>query len=477
MNLAVKLPHCINNHLSLLYAIPFSTLQQIIKSKPQHSKLYNTKQTISNMSEPSEERPTQSQSRSLAEPNEERPSCSNPQGRRGGQGGRGSRGSRGWGRVRQSQSLQRNPPRTAHQPPVQSQPSPNAQRGRGGRVRRGHLSRSAERWAHRFRRDPDRIVVRRETAQSDNLFPFPLLPDRMTVTREPGVEEILREERLEEDEVLEIQMEIEAGEALDSDASDASSETSADRPQVLTGAAFVAALPTVPRASLGDDEADHQCVVCRLPYQEDPVVTECRHHFERGCLQRWLSEDGANQNSCPVCRRELFQQVRPQRPRRLRMISGEDGVGTLPFEPLVVPGFTGRLSTADMRDRINDNRRSGALHDHRLYQALARDGAYLPPLPPGGVMLNMREDRAMFLELQRRGAFALPGMDAQFREGSPENPALTDADIYNLLRNAGADWCLHHNTWRRGGGYHLRFEAGGGMGRPQRGRLDPLESL
>ena len=303
--------------------------------------------------------------------------------------------------------------------------------------------------------------MRRETAQ-------PAQPDNSPTFMywEPGVEEILREDALEEEEVLAMEMEMDTGEASDSDASGAGSETSADRPQVVTGAAYVAALPTVPRASLGDDETDHQCVLCRLPYQEDPVVTECGHRFERGCLLRWLSEDEANQNSCPVCRRELFPQVSAQSLRRPRMILGEDGVGTIPFEPLVAPGLSGRLSIADMRDRINDNRRSGALNDHRLYQDLARDGAYLLPLRPGGVVLDMREDRAMFLELQRRGAFALPGMDAQFREASPENPALTDADIYDLLRNAGADWCLNHHAWRRGGGYHLRFGAGGGRGRP-----------
>lgn len=79
----------------------------------------------------------------------------------------------------------------------------------------------------------------------------------------------------------------------------------------ITGSRFVAELVRLPSEELKDASSDEECIICRAefgPETEDAVQLPCRHVFDRECLNGWLSEPGAGQNTCPKCRTELFVQ-------------------------------------------------------------------------------------------------------------------------------------------------------------------------
>lgn len=216
---------------------------------------------------------------------------------------------------------------------------------------------------------------------------------------------------------------------------------------IVHGSQYVAALPTVSLTELGDDEADRQCVVCRNTYGADPVILPCKHVFDKECLLSWLSEDEAHQNTCPMCRRQLF--------RKRNLGNGGNDVYTEGlFDPLVLhDGFEyirgpGRPSFGRLRAYVALRRRRGALDDRFQYEDLRNDGANLPALAPRQVILNIQQDHLLFQELQSQGAFTLPGMDLQFRAG---HTGITDEDIYEILRDTGADWCTEQGRWRLNG--------------------------
>ena len=86
---------------------------------------------------------------------------------------------------------------------------------------------------------------------------------------------------------------------------------------------------------------------------------------------------------------------------------------------------TGILLTADMRPE-------GALQDRRTDEEPRHNGARLiGNLDPLAVMLNYTQDLAMYRELQRRGAFAIPGMDAEYRSDN----VMSDLEVYEEQRD------------------------------------------
>ena len=79
-----------------------------------------------------------------------------------------------------------------------------------------------------------------------------------------------------------------------------------------TGSQFVLSLPTIPSNGLPERFHDQECTVCLMTYLEhitDTVQLPCRHVFHRVCLTAWLSENEANKNTCPICRRALFAKL------------------------------------------------------------------------------------------------------------------------------------------------------------------------
>ena len=241
-----------------------------------------------------------------------------------------------------------------------------------------------------------------------------------------------------------------------------SEETGAQTANSARGSEYVASLPTVPRPTLGHDEDDQRCGICYETYTEDPIKLPCGHRFDSQCLLYWLSEAHSGMNTCPVCRRELFPTQRNY---------GNDGLGDVlgmmamvqvqVFRPLTLRDRHGNLRAnfREIREIIADNRRVVALEDCRVYGRLIDDGALLAPLNPHTAVLSLEEDRAMFQELRLRGAFDLPGMAElfQYRHPSMETDEENrDSDIYELLRNSRAHWCVPHDRWRIRD-MHVRF--------------------
>lgn len=85
----------------------------------------------------------------------------------------------------------------------------------------------------------------------------------------------------------------------------------------------------------------------------------------------------------------------------------------------------------------------------KLYQELSHQDNDIR-LPPTrwfgddlGGALDWRQDRALFHELQRRGAFDYPGMRQHYVNG--DGTLKPDAVVFHELRDAGACWSLSHH--------------------------------
>ncbi|KAJ4359883.1 uncharacterized protein N0V89_000439 [Didymosphaeria variabile] len=50
------------------------------------------------------------------------------------------------------------------------------------------------------------------------------------------------------------------------------------------------------------------CIICTDPFSADhqPVALQCHHIFGHNCIKKWLHSGRGANNSCPVCRREVY---------------------------------------------------------------------------------------------------------------------------------------------------------------------------
>ncbi|KAK1261706.1 E3 ubiquitin-protein ligase RHA2A [Acorus gramineus] len=65
-------------------------------------------------------------------------------------------------------------------------------------------------------------------------------------------------------------------------------------------------LPVVRFEELGMNGGDESCAVCLYEFEGGEEVrrlTNCRHIFHKGCLDRWMDHD---QRTCPLCRTPLI---------------------------------------------------------------------------------------------------------------------------------------------------------------------------
>jgi len=248
-------------------------------------------------------------------------------------------------------------------------------------------------------------------------------------------------------------------------------------------------MPTFPPVAIADLE-DPICPCCYVPYgtsaaegemAERPVKTPCNHVFGNQCLETWLPN-----NSCPICRGELFPAPRSRLPSISQLIDNAalpplvigvyDGSFILDGETLseaVVNGFRdlARERAAHLQpgerqiifeerheqqppspneevtpdDRlflVEEVRRMVAQQEYRLYQRLHSEHVVLPgPRWTGPALqgtLDWRQHRELFREIQRRGAFNYPGMRQYYRDSNGE--VLRDAVMFHELREAGACW-------------------------------------
>ena len=109
-------------------------------------------------------------------------------------------------------------------------------------------------------------------------------------------------------------------------------------------------------------------------------------------------------------------------------------------------------------------RRTAAARDVKLYQCFIDHGANLPPLATPtstqsnkistDALLTSKQERALFRELQRRGAFQYPGMKDGFRDhnGRP----LPDEKKYAIIKDQGCKWNVDKG-WIKKNGRRVSF--------------------
>lgn len=80
------------------------------------------------------------------------------------------------------------------------------------------------------------------------------------------------------------------------------------------GSLYVAQRPTITLNRISSTLFDQGCTICLTAFDSkestrDVVQMGCifGHCFDRECINEWLSEEGANQNTCPMCRKEFFE--------------------------------------------------------------------------------------------------------------------------------------------------------------------------
>jgi hypothetical protein len=55
--------------------------------------------------------------------------------------------------------------------------------------------------------------------------------------------------------------------------------------------------------------SNEQCSICHDAPMTSPVRTPCKHEFCKHCITNWLTRPEVN--TCPMCRRDLFQLTVP----------------------------------------------------------------------------------------------------------------------------------------------------------------------
>lgn len=208
---------------------------------------------------------------------------------------------------------------------------------------------------------------------------------------------------------------------------------------------------------------DPVCPCCLVAYGEPgpegekperPLKTLCNHIFGENCLDTWLPN-----NSCPLCRRKLYDGVEISD----HMVPVGDGTArrTRIFHPLPRNNPAARQIAPEPVEIVLDDEleqygdelfnsvQAAGLDDPihfefvdvptvesrrwwRLYQDLGAEGHFSPGAEFVETLTWIHE-RALFRELQRRGAFNYPDM----REALNFQ---RDIRIYRMLRLEGACW-------------------------------------
>jgi hypothetical protein len=240
--------------------------------------------------------------------------------------------------------------------------------------------------------------------------------------------------------------------------------------RAILGSQYVAGLPLRRPSQLPSDR--QTCGTCLEDYADDQdgaAIVQlpcCQNSIHRECILVWVGESKANNNTCPFCRHKLFTRLH-YNGRGLDLDDLQDmlpadnladfdsnyhiedmdiAMNHLHFHPQSLDISIHDAGFDDHRLRLADHRRQGALKDRRLYQQLLAGGARLAGnLPLDTHVLNLEQDRAMFEELRRQGAFTQPGMDAAYRAVGLR---FTDTAIYEEQRNRGRWWNPEIRRWR-----------------------------
>ncbi len=235
----------------------------------------------------------------------------------------------------------------------------------------------------------------------------------------------------------------------------------------MAGSEFVEGLYTLSSRQL--PQYERECNLCQIQYdssaggREVSIRLPCGHSFGDACIYNYMSEDYGNNNRCPTCGavayRKLYRYLKlcdliksEEYQEYQEHENGHEGTDEQdehahsPTESEVNDALEHELRLAreydeSQRGEIAANRRIGSLSDHATYQKLLADGADLPPLAATDLLLNRAQDRALFEEFQRRGAFARSGASTQQYENH------SDYEIYEKFRDRGLGWSPEHEKW------------------------------
>lgn len=203
----------------------------------------------------------------------------------------------------------------------------------------------------------------------------------------------------------------------------------ADVPEPLVARAGTRFLDQLPDVSPKDLlPSDISCHICMEPFdstEELPVKLPCGHVMGRNCLDRWLAAN----DSCPLCRRVLFE-AELRWPAELLMETGWEMLleGTVRFmEPEVLDLLdSAGVSVEDARSfvvELGEIMRQQAAIERRLDAFEARNtpstplrGAELGELVEGNEAFEARLGR---FRARHRALLELPGVGFLLPRGGP----------------------------------------------------------
>ena len=162
---------------------------------------------------------------------------------------------------------------------------------------------------------------------------------------------------------------------------------------------FLRNLPQVGEAELPDGK---QCGICQEKYgkvdlhagaMDVPVRLPCQHIVGSDCIRKWVSPDEHGKNTCPFCRSVFF--AVSSELQELHDLNNQR-IEALYRATLQPPGMT-ELDRQVARQFLS-------LGERFLYSELRGAGAPLPALSEDQA-LSAEQERALFVELMRMGAF------------------------------------------------------------------------
>lgn len=215
---------------------------------------------------------------------------------------------------------------------------------------------------------------------------------------------------------------------------------------------FLARLPIA-----GDVGADDTCDICQEKYNnspdgpaEAPVRLPCGHIVGSRCIAHWLRDQ--NKNTCQYrCRlfpapEQIFDEFDEDEDDEDDEDSGVDDE----YEEEDWPGpdvyynhdedldeFAKILDFLDTSETAQSNGLiTRARRERQTYRRILALGATMPPLSPGHLNeVPSAEADALFLEIQRRGAFNVRGLLAIRSSGE-----VSDRELFDIFRSKGYVW-------------------------------------
>ena len=209
------------------------------------------------------------------------------------------------------------------------------------------------------------------------------------------------------------------------------------------------------------EPAELRCSTCYNWY--NPVPTEAdkiRIPRNKPFLKRWAKR--LVRDHCPKCRQEMVD---------LALVKAEEDTTRANHEEESKVSALKKEKLA-LQQKL---RREDAIWDVRLYQDLIDTGAEIPPLARDTesssdnddhpiILLSRQQERALFRELQRRGAFDFPGMEEGFRHDFGE--FFADDEKYRVIKEQGCRWDIYRG-WVSERGKRVSFQPRNKNGRQQ----------